>query len=145
MKLTPLTSKRNSKTLSVISFCHLIVCIPRCSHRREINHRGKYHPVLSIIIHLSLLLNVAFASNHWQQKGNYDSYYDIENMCIFGRMASSGMLHRVALTRATRRNIPEDAILHSHRRETLSFTCLYPHYEITVMLWFFYVFSVHVL
>jgi hypothetical protein len=28
------------------------------------------------------------------------------------------------LTRATRRNIPEDTILHSHRRETLkSYTC----------------------
>jgi hypothetical protein len=44
------------------------------------------------------------------------------------RTVSSGMLRRVALvrndvseelTRATRRNIPEDTILHSHRRETL--------------------------
>jgi hypothetical protein len=36
-------------------------------------------------------------------------------------MVSSGLLRRVALvrTRATRRNIPEDAILHSHRREKL--------------------------
>jgi hypothetical protein len=51
-------------------------------------------------------------------------------------MASSGMLRRVALvrtdvseeltasfirvlTRSTRRNIPEDAILHSHCRENL--------------------------
>jgi hypothetical protein len=51
-------------------------------------------------------------------------------------MVSSGMLHRVALvstdvseepgasetsvlTRATRRNIPEDTIFHSHRRENL--------------------------
>jgi hypothetical protein len=50
-------------------------------------------------------------------------------------MASSGMLRRMALvktdvseelsasfirvTKATRRNIPEDAILHSHRRENL--------------------------
>jgi hypothetical protein len=34
-------------------------------------------------------------------------------------MASSGLLRRVALVRATRRNIPEDAILHSHRREHL--------------------------
>jgi hypothetical protein len=35
------------------------------------------------------------------------------------RMASSGMLRRVVLTRATQRNIQEDAILHSHRRENL--------------------------
>jgi hypothetical protein len=34
------------------------------------------------------------------------------------RMASSGMLSRVA-TRTTRRNIPEDAIVRSHRRENL--------------------------
>jgi hypothetical protein len=43
-------------------------------------------------------------------------------------MVFSGMLRRVALvrtddseelTRATRRNIPEDTILHSHRRENL--------------------------
>jgi hypothetical protein len=42
-------------------------------------------------------------------------------------MASSGMLSRVALvrtdvlvlTRSTRRNILEDAILHNHRRENL--------------------------
>jgi hypothetical protein len=32
-------------------------------------------------------------------------------------MASSEMLRRVARTRATRRTIPEDAILHNHRRE----------------------------
>jgi hypothetical protein len=37
------------------------------------------------------------------------------------RRVSSGMLRRVALvlTRATRRNIPEDTILHNHRRENL--------------------------
>jgi hypothetical protein len=34
-------------------------------------------------------------------------------------MVSSGMLRRVALVRATRRNIPEDTILHSHGRENL--------------------------
>jgi hypothetical protein len=34
-------------------------------------------------------------------------------------MVSSGMLRRVVLTRATRRNIPEDTIFHSHRRENL--------------------------
>jgi hypothetical protein len=37
-------------------------------------------------------------------------------------MVSSGLLRRVALvvlTRATRRNNPEDIILHSHRRENL--------------------------
>jgi hypothetical protein len=32
-------------------------------------------------------------------------------------MVSSGMLRRVALLRATRRNILEDTILHSHGRE----------------------------
>jgi hypothetical protein len=34
-------------------------------------------------------------------------------------MPSTGMLRRVALVRTTRRNIPEDGILHSHRRENL--------------------------
>jgi hypothetical protein len=34
-------------------------------------------------------------------------------------MVSSGLLRRVALVRATRRNNPEDTILHSHRRENL--------------------------
>jgi hypothetical protein len=34
-------------------------------------------------------------------------------------MEPSGMLRRMALIRTTRRNIPEDAILHSHRRENL--------------------------
>jgi hypothetical protein len=34
-------------------------------------------------------------------------------------MASSGMLHRVALVRVTWRNIPEDAIFYSHRHENL--------------------------
>jgi hypothetical protein len=34
-------------------------------------------------------------------------------------MVSSGLLRRVVLTRATRRNNPEDTILHSHRRENL--------------------------
>jgi hypothetical protein len=50
------------------------------------------------------------------------------NYKIPRRIMSSGMLRRVALvrtdvtedfTRATRRNIPEDNILHSHRREKL--------------------------
>jgi hypothetical protein len=36
-------------------------------------------------------------------------------------MASSGMLRRVALRRATRCNIGEDAIVHSHRHENLKF------------------------
>jgi hypothetical protein len=42
-------------------------------------------------------------------------------------MAFSGMLRRVVLvlTRATRRNIPEDAILRSHRRETLKSYIMY--------------------
>jgi hypothetical protein len=36
------------------------------------------------------------------------------------------MLHRVISSRATRRNIPEDGILHSHRRENLkSYMCFY--------------------
>jgi hypothetical protein len=36
------------------------------------------------------------------------------------------------LTRATRRNIPEDAILHSHRRENLtSYTLKHVPYDIT--------------
>jgi hypothetical protein len=32
------------------------------------------------------------------------------------------------LTRDTRRNIPEDAILHSHRRENLKSDIFYSHY-----------------
>jgi hypothetical protein len=38
------------------------------------------------------------------------------------RMPSSGMLLRVALVRTTRakqRNVPQDGIFHSHRRESL--------------------------
>jgi hypothetical protein len=35
------------------------------------------------------------------------------------RMVSSGLLRRVARVRTTRRNNPEDTILHSHRRENL--------------------------
>jgi hypothetical protein len=37
------------------------------------------------------------------------------------RMVSSGMLRRVVPTRTTRRNIQENTILHSHRREKLKF------------------------
>jgi hypothetical protein len=43
-------------------------------------------------------------------------------------MVSSGLLRRVVLTRATRRNNPEDTILHSHRRENLK------SYEVTFNL-----------
>jgi hypothetical protein len=35
------------------------------------------------------------------------------------------------LTRATRHNIPEDAILHSHRRENLKSYKVYLHYKVT--------------
>jgi hypothetical protein len=41
------------------------------------------------------------------------------------RMVSSGLLRRVALVRATRRNNPEDTILHSHRRENLKSYIIY--------------------
>jgi hypothetical protein len=34
-------------------------------------------------------------------------------------MVSSGLLRRVVLTKATRRNNPEDPILHRHRRKNL--------------------------
>jgi hypothetical protein len=47
-------------------------------------------------------------------------YIVIRVFVLSWRMASSGILRRVALvvlTRATRRNIPEEAILHSHRRK----------------------------
>jgi hypothetical protein len=56
-----------------------------------------------------------FPSSRWSNK----------RTSIFWRMASSQMLRRVALvTRATRRNISEDAILHSHRRETSNRTSI---------------------
>jgi hypothetical protein len=42
-------------------------------------------------------------------------------------MASSGMARHVALVRrATRRNIPEDTILYSHRRENLKSYIIFP-------------------
>jgi hypothetical protein len=56
------------------------------------------------------------------------------------RMASSGMLRRVAsvLTRATRHNIPEEAILHSHRHENLKSyrvnPCFPMHYQAVFVL-----------
>jgi hypothetical protein len=37
-------------------------------------------------------------------------------------MASSGKIRCMVLVRTTRRNIPEDAILHSHRRENVKST-----------------------
>jgi hypothetical protein len=40
-------------------------------------------------------------------------------------MVSSGLLRRVALVRTTRRNNPEDTILHSHRRENLKSYTVY--------------------
>jgi hypothetical protein len=45
----------------------------------------------------------------------------LHNHHYLWRIVSSGMLRRVTrvCTRATRRNIPEDTILHSHRRENL--------------------------
>jgi hypothetical protein len=42
------------------------------------------------------------------------------------RIVSSGMLCRVVLIRATRRNIPEDIIFHSHRRENLKSYIMVP-------------------
>jgi hypothetical protein len=62
--------------------------------------------------------------------GIYDCFEDVYCLCVaclenifVRRMVSSGLLRRVALvlvlTRATRRNNPEDTILHSHRRENL--------------------------
>jgi hypothetical protein len=59
---------------------------------------------------------------------NMWSHFLRYNLNTIWRIVSSGMLRRVALvsssetsvlTRATRRNIPEDIILHSHHRENL--------------------------
>jgi hypothetical protein len=43
------------------------------------------------------------------------------------------MLRRVALVRATRRNIPEDTILHSHRRENLKSYVVFQYLEFRKM------------
>jgi hypothetical protein len=61
------------------------------------NHRFKHQ-----VHHLSISLTIHSNTN------------------LARRMVSSGLLRRVALVRrATRRNNPEDTILHSHRRKNL--------------------------
>jgi hypothetical protein len=62
------------------------------------------------------MLNLLLARTNFlyfsQNTKNVDQLY-------LQKIVSSGMLRHVAPTRATRRNIPEDTILHSHRRENL--------------------------
>jgi hypothetical protein len=55
----------------------------------------------------------------WSNSVMFDKKDEMNMKRSVLRMAPSGMLHRVALTRATWRNIPEDTILHSHCRENL--------------------------
>jgi hypothetical protein len=48
---------------------------------------------------------------------------NVEELCLLGCHAV-WLLLRTTTTRATRRDIPEDTILHSHRRENLkSYNC----------------------
>jgi hypothetical protein len=61
--------------------------------------------------------------NHWNPQPLIAEIPIIKLICHHRmkvkRIAPSGMLRRVVLTRSTRRNIPEDGILHSHCRENI--------------------------